>query len=60
MAVYNYKNLFRGTKVIMEEDLTINRLKYVTAASEKHGFKNVWRVNGKIFVKNRNGVEKII
>lgn len=59
MAVYNNKKLLKGSKIIMKEDLTINRLKCVTAASEKYGFKNVWTINGKIFVKNENGVEKI-
>lgn len=59
MDIYNKKKMLKGTKIVIKEDLTVDRLKIVKEASEKHGFKNVWTVNGNIFVKSNNKVEKI-
>nr|CAH7764617.1 unnamed protein product [Callosobruchus chinensis] len=58
MAAYNKKKFLKGTKILIKEDLTLHRLKAVKVASEKFGFKNVWTVNGNIFVKTEKGVEK--
>nr|CAH7722632.1 unnamed protein product [Callosobruchus chinensis] len=58
MAAYNKKKFLKGTKIVIKEDLTLHRLKAVKVASEKFGFKNVWTVNGNIFVKTEKGVEK--
>nr|CAH7731476.1 unnamed protein product [Callosobruchus chinensis] len=58
MAAYNKKKFLKGTKIVIKEDLTLRRLKAVKVASEKFGFKNVWTVNGNIFVKTEKGVEK--
>lgn len=57
--IYGMKKMFKGTGIVMKEDLTINRLKVVKATSEKYGFKNVWTFNGVIYAKTETGVEKI-
>lgn len=59
MRVYNKKKSLKGTKIVIKEDLTVSRVKTVREASEKYGFKNVWTVNGHIFARTDQGVEKI-
>lgn len=58
-TIYNKKKLLKGSGVVMKEDLTGERLEIVKLASEKFGFKNVWTVNGTVFAKTANGIEKI-
>lgn len=58
-SIYNKKRLLKGSGVVMKEDLTAERLKIVKSASERYGFKNVWTVNGTVFAKTADGVEKI-
>lgn len=59
-TIYNSKKLLKGTSIVMKEDLTVERLKLVKEASDKYGFKNVWTLNGTIFVKTENGIEKFV
>lgn len=59
-TIYNRKKLLKGTSIVMKEDLTVERLKLVKQASDEYGFKNVWTVNGTIFVKTENGIEKFV
>ncbi|CAG9812888.1 unnamed protein product [Phaedon cochleariae] len=58
-SVYNKKKMLKGTEIILKEDLTAYRLNLMKEASETYGFKNVWSVNGNIFSKGPNGVNKI-
>lgn len=58
--IYRKKTMLKGSGIVIKEDLTSERVKMVKAASEKHGFRNVWTCNGSIFVKTENGVEKIL
>lgn len=60
MNIYKNKKLLKGTGFVMKEDLTPSRLLAFQKASERYGFKNVWTVNGTIFVKNNSGVQKIL
>lgn len=57
--IYKNKKLLRGTGVIIKEDLTTSRLKIVSNASDKYGFKNVWTTNGNVYAKTENGVRKL-
>ncbi|CAH2006639.1 unnamed protein product, partial [Acanthoscelides obtectus] len=59
IAAYNKKKMLKGTKIVVKEDLTIQRLKAMKPASEKFGFRNVWTVNGNVFARTDKGVEKI-
>nr|CAI5853329.1 unnamed protein product [Callosobruchus analis] len=59
MDVYKNKRLLKGTSSVIKEDLTAFRLKALRAAADKHGYKNVWSVNGNLFLKTSKGVEKI-
>lgn len=58
--IFNKKKLLRGCNIVFKEDLTVDRLKIVKSASEKFGYKNVWTVNGIVYAKTTNGVEKIL
>lgn len=60
MIVYNSKKKLKGSKIIMKEDLTVNRLNIIKIASDKYGFKNVWTINGIIFARTDKGVEKLV
>ncbi|CAH1989983.1 unnamed protein product [Acanthoscelides obtectus] len=58
IAAYNKKKMLKGTKIVVKEDLTIQRLKAMKPASEKFGFRNVWTVNGNVFARTDKGVYK--
>lgn len=49
-SIYGKKNILKGTGIVIKEDLTKSRLELVNKLSEKLGLKNVWTLNGKIFV----------
>lgn len=57
--IFRLKKMLKGSKIVMKEDLTTERLKVMKDASDKYGFKNVWSSNGIIYAKTDNGVEKI-
>lgn len=59
MKIYNNKKLFKGTGIVVKEDLIPSRLLLVQKESEKFGYRNVWTINGKVFVKTSSGVKKI-
>nr|CAH7736894.1 unnamed protein product [Callosobruchus chinensis] len=54
------KKMLKGSQIVMKEDLTVERTKFVNEASEKYGFKNVCTFNGNIFVKTDNGLKKYL
>lgn len=59
MKVFNKKKSLKGSRIVIKEDLTATRLDIMKTASEQYGFRNVWSVNGNIFAKTENGVERI-
>lgn len=59
MKIYNNKKSLKGTGLVLKEDLIHSRVLMVQKASDKYGFKNVWTINGIIFAKTNNGVQKI-
>lgn len=59
MRIYKNNKLIEGTEIITKEYLIPARLLIAHKASEKFGFRNVWTINGDIFAKTSNGVQKI-
>ncbi|CAH1173915.1 unnamed protein product [Phaedon cochleariae] len=55
-AIYEKKKLLKGTGVVIREDLTGPRVKQLNTAIEKFGIKNVWTLNGKIYINKNNKV----
>lgn len=53
-AVLKNRSKLKGTKVVVKEDLTRNRVEVLKAASERFGRRNVWSYDGTIFVNKDN------
>lgn len=58
--IYSNKKKLRGTKVIIREDLTSRRNGLLRSASNIFGQRNVWSIDGKIMVKNKSKIYKIM
>lgn len=58
-AVYKHKSKLRGTKIIIQEDLPVERLEIYKKACEEFNYKNVWSSNGTIFIKYENKITKL-
>ena len=54
-AAYGKKRLLKNSKIIIKEDLTVNRLNTCKEALEHFGPKNVWTQGGIIFAKDGSG-----
>ncbi|CAH0547284.1 unnamed protein product [Brassicogethes aeneus] len=54
MEIIKNRKKLKGTKVHIKEDLTKAKMEILTAASDKFGYKNVWSLNGKIYVMLNN------
>nr|CAH7748211.1 unnamed protein product [Callosobruchus chinensis] len=51
--IFNKKENFKGTGIVVKEDLTDHRVELVEAAVEKTSLGNVWTYyNGRVFVMN--------
>lgn len=59
-TIYRKKKLLNGVSIVIKRDLTVETVKLVKEASEKHGFKNVWTFIGTFLIKTGNGIEKIL
>lgn len=57
--VYRKKKLFKGSKVVIMEDLTPLRVQLVKESSSKYGKQNVWTQNGHIFAKRSDEIIEI-
>ncbi|KAK4871850.1 hypothetical protein RN001_015974 [Aquatica leii] len=57
--VFKNKKLFKGTKIIITEDLTKNRYDLFKSAREKYGIKNVWTYDGIIKVNTSKSIISI-
>lgn len=53
--VYTNKKNLKGSKIIIREDLTKNKMDLVKSAIEKFGARNVWTNHGQVTIKDRNG-----
>nr|CAI5819785.1 unnamed protein product [Callosobruchus analis] len=67
-AIYNKKKQFRGTGIVVKEDLTEHRIKIMKAAIEKTYLKSVWSYNGLVYamkdnkrqlIKDKNDLQKL-
>lgn len=56
IEILSKKKQFKGTGVIIKEDLTQDNLNKFMEASNKYGYKNTWSKNGLIFVKTAERV----
>lgn len=52
--ILNKKKLFKGTGIVVKEDLTEKRLKLMEAAIKKTSLRDVWSYNGLIYVSKDN------
>nr|CAI5859230.1 unnamed protein product [Callosobruchus analis] len=52
--IFNNKKKFKGSGIVIKEDLTDHRLKLMQAAVEKTSLRSVWSYNGHVFV-NKDG-----
>nr|CAI5850942.1 unnamed protein product [Callosobruchus analis] len=48
--IYSKKKMLKGAGVVVKEDLTATRLNIVNSLAEKIGLRNVWTINGAIYV----------
>ena len=55
--MFKAKSKFRGTGVVVREDLTIFRYNALRAAEKKYGNKSVWTLDGKIRWKVDNFIK---
>ena len=53
--VFSKKKHLKGKGISFTESLTSFRMKKLEEAQEKHGFKNVWLIDGCIMFKDANG-----
>ena len=53
--VFSKEKLLKGKGISITESLTSFRMKKLEEAQEKHGFKNVWLIDGCIMFKDANG-----
>nr|CAI5820835.1 unnamed protein product [Callosobruchus analis] len=67
-AIYNKNKQFRGTGIVVKEDLTEHRIKIMQAAIEKTSLKSVWSYNGLVYamkdnkrqlIKDKNDLQKL-
>ena len=52
--VFSKKKHLKGKSISITESLTGFRIKKLEEAPEKHGFKNVWSIDGRIMFKDAN------
>ena len=52
--VFSKEKLLKGKGISITESLTSFRMKKLEEARAKHGFKNVWSIDGRIMFKNAN------
>lgn len=57
--VFSTKARLKGSKMLIKEDLTADRLARYQKACENFHYKNVWTLDGTIFIKCGNTVYKI-
>lgn len=55
MEIWNNKKLFKGTGIIIEEDIIPTHLLMVQKASEQFEFRIVWKINAVILAITSNG-----
>ena len=53
--VFSKKKHLKGKRISFTESLTSFRMKELEKARGKHGFKNVWSIDGRIMFKDANG-----
>lgn len=58
--IYKNKHFLKGTKLAIGENLTKQRLELLKAAISKFSYKNVWSMDGTIFIKFQGNVHVII
>lgn len=58
-AIFKAKSLLKGSGITIKEDLTKTRHHLLQYASKKFDFKNVWTVDGQLFVKVSNKVYRV-
>ena len=51
---FSKEKLLKGKGISITESLTRFRMKKLEEAREKHGFKNVWSIDGRIMFKDAN------
>lgn len=57
--VYSKKELLKGSKIVIKEDLTTRRVQLLKKAADKYGFRNTWSYDGKILAKVGNNIIRI-
>nr|CAI5818608.1 unnamed protein product [Callosobruchus analis]CAI5819967.1 unnamed protein product [Callosobruchus analis]CAI5834406.1 unnamed protein product [Callosobruchus analis]CAI5845889.1 unnamed protein product [Callosobruchus analis]CAI5860693.1 unnamed protein product [Callosobruchus analis] len=58
--IYTNKKLFKGTGIVIKEDLTALRVDLMSRVIEKTSLKSVWTSEGKIYVKYNGKICKIV
>ena len=53
--VFKNKKRLKGTRISITESLTETRMRFLTEARDKHGFQNIWTVDGHILYKDAKG-----
>lgn len=54
--VFRKKKMLKGSGVTVKEDLTVYRVGVLKAAEKKYGYRNVWTMDGRIFVSEDNKI----
>ena len=57
--VFSKKKHLKGKGISITESLTSLRMKKLEEAREKHGFKNVWSIDGRIMFKDANDKSRV-
>lgn len=57
--IFKSKSRLKGSGITIKEDLTKFRYNLLQEAIKKFGGSNVWTSDGRIFVKQENGIVKI-
>ena len=57
--VFSKKKHLKGKGISITECLTSFRMKKLEEAPEKHGFKNVWSIDGRIMFKDANDKSRV-
>ena len=56
--IFRNKKLLKGSGISDTESLTLKRMEHLKKARERHGFANVWTLDGKIMFKGNDGNPK--
>nr|CAI5833247.1 unnamed protein product [Callosobruchus analis]CAI5833861.1 unnamed protein product [Callosobruchus analis]CAI5850822.1 unnamed protein product [Callosobruchus analis]CAI5853806.1 unnamed protein product [Callosobruchus analis]CAI5866463.1 unnamed protein product [Callosobruchus analis] len=57
--IYSKKKMLKGTGIVIKEDLTKEKMDLVNILTESLNFRNVWTLNGIIYVFHKNNIQKI-